>query len=113
MDTKSLLDKITQTALDIKALDLVVFDMDGKSAITDYLVICHGTSTAHTQGIADNIGLALKKEGGILPLGIEGREEGRWILIDYNAVIVHIFLEDVREQYSLEEIFSTFPKKEC
>lgn len=112
METQQLLNLITETALDIKALELSVFDMEGKSAISDYLVICHGTSTAHTQGIADNIALTLKKKGE-MPLGIEGLNEGRWILIDYNTVIIHIFLEEVREQYNLEEIYQTFPKRDC
>lgn len=111
METQSLLTSITETAEDIKALDLVVIDMEGKSAITDYLIICHGTSTAHSQGIADNIHLTLKKKG-IHPLGIEGQEEGKWILIDYNTVIIHIFLEDIREQYNLEEIYNTYPKRD-
>lgn len=111
METKALLDTIVASAEDIKALDIVVFDMEGKSAISDYLVICHGTSRAHTQGIADRISLTLKKEG-VLPLGTEGRDEGRWILVDYNMVILHIFIEDVREQYNIEEIYQTFPKRE-
>ncbi|NQU66104.1 MAG: ribosome silencing factor, partial [SAR324 cluster bacterium] len=89
----------------------VIFDMEGKSSISDFVFICHGTSTAHTRGIADKISLTVKKEGE-LPLGIEGLEEGQWILIDYNSVIVHIFLKDVREQYTLEEIYSTYLKKE-
>ena len=111
MDTQTLLDFITQTADDLKALDPVLYDMEGKWSLSDFVFICHGTSTAHTRGIADKIGLILKKESE-LPLGIEGLEEGRWILIDYNTVIVHIFLKDVREQYSLEEIYATSPNKE-
>jgi len=111
MDTQTLLDLITSTAEDLKALDPVLFDMEGKSSVSDFVFICHGTSTAHTRGIADKMGLTLKKAGE-LPLGIEGLEEGQWILIDYNTVIVHIFLKDVREQYSLEEIYNASPKKE-
>lgn len=111
MENKKLLDTIVSAAEDIKARDIVVFDMEGKSAISDYLVICHGTSRAHVQGIADKISITLKKEK-ILPLGIEGQEEGRWILVDYNSVIVHIFQEAVREQYNIEEIYQTFPKRD-
>ena len=106
-----MLDTITRTTQDIKALNIVTFDMEGKSSISDFVFICHGTSTAHTRGIADKINLTLKKEGE-LPMGIEGYEEGQWILIDYNSVIVHIFLKDVRDRYSLEEIYNTYPKKE-
>jgi ribosome-associated protein len=111
MDTQTLLDLITSTAEDLKALDPAQFDMEGKSSVSDFVFICHGTSTAHTRGIADKIGLTLKKAGE-LSMGIEGLEGGQWILIDYNTVIVHIFLKDVREQYSLEEIYNTSLKKE-
>ena len=111
MNTQILLDLISSTAEDLKAIDPVIFDLEGKSSVSDFIFICHGTSTAHTRGISDKISLTLKKENK-LPLGIEGYEEGQWILIDYNTVIVHIFLKHVREQYSLEEIYNTSPKKE-
>lgn len=111
METPQLLATITDSAKDIKALDLVVIDMEEKSAVTDFLVICHGTSTAHTRGIADRVAMTLKQKG-IRPLGIEGQEQGQWILIDYNTVILHIFLEDIREHYSIEEIYQTCPRRE-
>lgn len=104
METTDLLLTIKDAALDIKALDLVTFDLEGKSSLTEFIVICHGTSTAHTKGIADNIGYSLKKKKQ-LPLGVEGAENGEWILMDYNAVIVHIFLEESRERYQIEELF--------
>jgi len=112
METNQLLDIIVGTAQDSKALDLVIFDMEGRSAVCDYLVICHGTSRAHTQGIADPIMITLKNQS-VQPLGVEGMEEGRWILIDYNTVIVHIFLEEVRQLYQIEEIYQTFPKRDA
>ncbi|MCP4753445.1 MAG: ribosome silencing factor [Proteobacteria bacterium] len=108
MDTQSILDTTIQAALDIKALGLVEINMEGKSPLTDFLVICHGTSTAHTQGIADKIASNLKKRK-VLPLGTEGDEQGEWILLDYNSVVVHIFLEEVRELYRLEELHQEFP----
>ena len=105
MDTDKLLAKIKDIISDIKGLDIIDLDLQGRSSISEFLVVCSGTSTAHTQGISDNIHLQLKKEGGILPLGIEGYNEGRWILMDYNAVIVHIFIESIREDYSIEKLY--------
>lgn len=110
METPYLLTKITQSASDLKAIDLVQFDMDGRSSLTDYVVICHGTSSAHVQGIADRITLNLKKEG-VLPLGVEGYEEGNWILIDFNIAIIHILLEETRELYKFEELYQDYPSR--
>lgn len=107
METKRLLNEIIRSASDLKALEIVDIDVEGRSSLTEFIVICHGTSTAHARGIADRIDQNLKKSK-VLPLRTEGYEVGEWILIDYNAVIVHVFLEGVRERYSLEEIFE-FP----
>lgn len=107
MDIPFTLSKISQSASDLKALDLVQIDMEGKSSLADYVLVCHGTSTAHTKGIADKISLNLKQEG-ILPIGVEGYESGEWILMDFNTVIIHIFLEETREIFNLEEIYQDF-----
>ena len=110
METTDLLSTITEAAEDIKALDMVTFDLEGKSSLTDFVVICHGTSTAHTKGIADKIVYTLKRKE-LLPLGIEGVENGEWILMDYNSVIVHIFLHEMRERYQIEDLFQDFNEK--
>ncbi len=107
MDIPFTLSKISQSASDLKAVDLVQIDMDGKSSLADFILICHGTSSAHTKGIADKISLNLKKEG-ILPIGVEGYDSGEWILMDFNTVIIHIFLEETREAFNLEEIYRDF-----
>lgn len=109
METKELLENIQKIASDIKALEPVVIDLEGKSSIAEFLFICHGTSTAHIQGIAENIELGLKKDD-LYPLGVEGRSEATWILMDYNSVLVHIFLEETRSDYSLEDLYKDSPK---
>lgn len=105
MDTDKLLSKIKDIISSIKGLDIVDIDLQGRSSVSEYLVVCSGTSTAHAQGISDNVYLQLKQEGGILPIGIEGYNEGRWILMDYNAVIVHIFIENIRGDYEIEKLY--------
>lgn len=105
MDTEQLLSKIKDIIADIKGLDIVDIDLTGRSSISEHLVVCHGTSTAHTQGISDNLYLKLKGEDEVFPLGVEGYNEGRWILMDYNAVIVHIFVEGIRDDYNIEKLY--------
>jgi len=105
MDTKRLLNEIIHSASDVKALDLVEMDVEGKSSVADFIVICHGTSTAHVKGISTKIEMNLKKHK-LLPLGVEGYDTGEWILMDYNSVIVHIFLEEIRGNYQLEELYN-------
>jgi ribosome-associated protein len=93
-----------QAAIEKKAVDPVLLEMKGISSITDYFLICSGKSDRQVQAIAQAIEKLLKKRG-IQPLGQEGTSEGKWILMDYADVIVHIFLEPVRKFYDLEGLW--------
>ncbi len=97
-----------QLALDNKALEPVIIELIGTTALADYFLVCSGTSERHTQAMADHIEISLKKKG-ILPRGIEGRTGGRWILMDYGDVIIHIFQESERAFYELEVLWSDCP----
>ena len=95
-----------QSALvDGRAADPVLLDMRAVTLITDYFLICHGTSNVHIRGLADAVTEALK-EADLRPYGTEGYEEGSWVLIDYGDLIVHIFAEEEREFYDLERLWS-------
>ncbi len=95
-----------QAALaDARALDPVVLDMRPLTLITDYFLICHGTSNVHIRGLADAVLDALK-QADVGPYGVEGYEDARWILVDYGDVIVHIFAEEERDFYDLERLWS-------
>ena len=99
-----------QTALsDKRAVDPVVLDMREITLITDYFIICHGTSNVHIRALGDAVVEALK-EYGVRPYGVEGRDEGRWVLLDYGDVIVHIFAEEEREFYALERLWGDAPQ---
>ncbi len=98
-----------QLALENKALDPVIIELIGTTSLADYFLVCSGTSERHTQAMADHIEISLKKSG-ILPRGIEGRTRGRWILMDYGDVIVHIFQESERAFYELEALWSDCPR---
>ena len=105
--TKSLL--CLKAALEKKALNPVLLELKGKTSFTDYFLLCSGKSDRQVQAIAQGIEEALKKKG-VRPLGQEGMTEGRWILMDFADVIVHIFLEHVRNFYDLEGLWIDAPR---
>ncbi len=89
---------------DKKALDVVIMDLSGLTDIADNFLIAGGTSERHVRTIADGIREGMKQEG-VRPLAMEGYDEGRWVILDYQSVIVHIFLEPLRELYDLESLW--------
>ena len=100
---------ISQIVADRKAIDVVVLDMANASSITDYFLICSGGSERQVQAIADAIDEQLKKAG-MTALGVEGYRDGRWILMDFGDVIVHIFSQELRDFYDLERLWANAPK---
>ncbi|HEX5830683.1 MAG TPA: ribosome silencing factor [Gemmatimonadaceae bacterium] len=91
--------------LDAKARDLVLLDVHGVSDMTDCFVIASGTSDAHVRGIADQVIEALRKEGHRVH-HVEGLPQGRWVLLDFVDVVVHLFHPALREYYQLERLWS-------
>ncbi len=89
-----------------KAEDIVGLDLRGLSSFTDFFVICSGTSEPHLKAIAGEIQDRLKKDHGVRPLAVDGYPLSQWIVIDYQDVIVHIFHEQKRAFYSLEDLWS-------
>ncbi|MGB9629385.1 MAG: ribosome silencing factor [Thermodesulfobacteriota bacterium] len=105
--TKSLF--CLKAALEKKALDPVLLELKGVASFTDYFLICSGKSDRQVQAIAQAIEEALKRKG-VHPLGLEGTLGGKWILMDYEDVVIHIFLEPVRRFYDLEGLWIDAPK---
>ncbi len=97
--------------MDRKAVDLVILEVKNLSSFTDYFVICSGNSDRQVQAIASHVEEKLGQQK-IHPLGVEGKREGRWILLDYGDVVVHIFYQPVREFYDLERLWSEAPRLE-
>ncbi len=93
-----------KVALDAKAEDLVVLDVRGISSFTDYFVIMNGRSTRHVQGLAEAIEGEMRSKR-IATSHAEGLEEGMWVLLDFNDVVVHIFYYDQRKFYDLESLW--------
>jgi ribosome-associated protein len=105
--SKSLL--CLRAAIEKKALDPVLLELKGMASFTDYFLLCSGKSDRQVKAIAQGIEEALKKNG-IQPLGQEGATEGKWILMDYEDVVVHIFTEPVRRFYDLEGLWIDVPR---
>ncbi len=91
----------------IVCLDLSQFNI----AICDYFVICHGTSRTHVGAIAESIEEYVKKHTGSFPSRREGLANSEWVLLDYLDVVVHIFQEEVRGHYQLEDLWADAPSK--
>ena len=100
---------MVNAALEKKATELVLLEMKGIAAFTDYFLICSGKSDRQVQAIAQSIADVLGKEG-FKPLGLEGTREGRWVLLDYGDVVAHVFLDPVRRFYDLEGLWMDAPR---
>jgi ribosome-associated protein len=94
----------------IKAEDLLILDLRGLSSITDYFVICNGTSTPHLRAIRRDISDKVLETLGEKPRSIDGDAESQWLVIDYVNVIVHIFHQDKRTLYGLETLWKDAPR---
>jgi ribosome-associated protein len=102
--------KCAELAFDKKAFDIRALDIEKVSSIADYLVIISGNSDKQNQAIADSIRTGLKKYGKVQD--IEGESEGKWIVIDYGDVIVHVFSDQLRHYYKLDELWHMAPELE-
>ncbi len=99
-----------EAALNLKAERLLVLDLDAISDFTACFLICSGTNERQVQAIADTVVKKLRGQG-LRPLHAEGLRHGRWILLDYGGeMVIHIFLEETRDFYGLERLWSDAPE---
>ena len=106
----SLTDLAIEGLRDKKGLDIVRMDLKKSSgAITDYFVICTGTSDRHVKALADSVQDTIREQIRQKPLNVEGTQLGEWVLIDYVDIVIHIFLQDKREFFSLEDLWGDAP----
>jgi ribosome-associated protein len=108
---KGLLPLISAAAFDRKADDVAVLNLKHEAGIADYFVICQGDNPPHNRAIRDSIVDALGGHG-VLPWHTEGEQDGRWILIDFSDVVVHIMTPQVRGYYALEELWPSAPLRD-
>jgi len=98
-------------ALEKQAKNLIILNVKKMSSLADYFVICSGGSDRQVQAITASIEERLKKAGK-RPIGMEGERAGKWVLMDYGDVILHIFHEPVRQFYDIERLWTDVPRME-
>ncbi len=98
------LKKSVAALLDHKAEKVVVLNLQGLTAMSDYFVVATATNERQAQALSDSVEMAMKGEGR-RPLSIEGYQSARWILLDYGDVIFHVFHEEARRFYGLERLW--------
>jgi ribosome-associated protein len=92
-----------------KGMEPVLLEVTKFCSFADFFILCSGGSHRHVTALAQHVEEALA-QAGVKPLGVEGLEEGQWVLMDYNTLVVHIFLQPQREFYNLEDLWSEVPK---
>ncbi|MEE8264289.1 MAG: ribosome silencing factor [Gammaproteobacteria bacterium] len=88
-----------------KAVDIRAIDVNGMTTITDFMIIASGRSDRQVKALADKV-IEAAKEHGITPLGVEGQQEGDWVLVDLGDAVVHVMRPVVREFYQLEKLWT-------
>jgi ribosome-associated protein len=102
---------LVEAVADRKGEDVVALDVRQVTSFADTFVLATGSSDRNVRAIADAVVEAAQALGE-KPLGVEGYEEGRWVLVDLGDAIVHVFLPDVREHYALERLYADAPPVE-
>jgi ribosome-associated protein len=90
---------------DKKAEDITLLDISELTLLTDYFIICTGTSERQLQALASSVREELKKAQRVIPLSVEGQVSSGWVLMDYGSVVVHLFAPEIRAFYDLEDLW--------
>lgn len=104
-DSCALRDLVLEVLDDAKAQDVEVFDLRERNTFADFMVVASGTSSRQNKAMADRLGMKIKTLGLPAPLGVEGQQEGEWVLVDLNDVVVHLMLPQTRAFYNLEKLW--------
>ncbi len=103
-ESEQLAQSVVAALEDAKARDIRLIDVRHLTSMTDYMVIASGTSDRHVKSVAGSVVDAMKKAGH-RPLGVEGENDGEWVLVDLQDALVHVMLPRVREFYNLEKLW--------
>lgn len=107
--SEALVDLALAAADDLKARDMVALDLRGLNDATDWFVIASGTSDAHVRGIAQSVQDRLT-DAGFKAHHVEGLTQGRWVLLDFVDIVVHLFHPEARAFYQLERLWNDAPR---
>lgn len=110
MNTTQLLDLVIDAVEDLKGSNIQTLDVKGVSSVTDFMVVADANSTRQVSAIARHV-VEKAKSAGQYPLGVEGENDGEWVLVDLGDVIVHIMQPGIRDFYQLEKLWSDMRTK--
>ena len=105
-DSKLLIEAITEGLLEKKAKDIKILDVRSLTTLTDYFVVCHGTSDTQIRALANSVIEKVKEDLEESVWKKEGLDARRWIILDYVNVVVHIFSEEKRQYYGIERMWN-------
>jgi ribosome-associated protein len=109
MDSRKFAEACAQRCLEKKGESVTVLDLTDRSSVADFFVICSGSSDRQVSSIADFVAEEGRRMGTKV-LAAEGVRDGRWALVDFGAVIVHVFQDQLRDFYSLESLWGDAPR---
>ncbi|MGK7295162.1 MAG: ribosome silencing factor [Candidatus Wenzhouxiangella sp. M2_3B_020] len=104
-DPVALRDLVVEVLEDAKAQDISAFDLRERNTFADFMVVASGTSSRQNKAMADRLSMRIKSEGLSAPLGVEGQQDGEWVLVDLTDVVVHLMLPQTRAFYNLEKLW--------
>jgi len=110
VESEALARRLGELADSKGATEIVVLDMRGLVAYTDFLTICTARNERQARAIVDEVKLRLKQEQGLLPGGVEGEGAAGWIVLDYLDAVLHVFTTEERERYQLEDLWREAPR---
>lgn len=96
---------IAEAVLEENALDLVILNVADLTTLADYFIICNGRSSVQIKSIAENVEKVMQEKERLLPLRREGLGQGKWVVLDYGSIIVHVFRQEERDYYKLDKLW--------
>lgn len=112
IQSESLARRLAELADSKKAEDIVVLDMRGLVAYTDFLAICTARNERQARAIVDEVRVQVKRESALLPGGVDGGGEAGWTILDYLDCVLHVFTAEARDRYQLEDLWHEAPRLE-
>ncbi|MEM6809190.1 MAG: ribosome silencing factor [Pseudomonadota bacterium] len=109
LDSDALAETVVAALEDAKAQDIRLIDVRHLTSMTDYMVVASGTSDRHVKSVASSV-VSMLKAAGRRPLGVEGENDGEWVLVDLQDALVHVMLPRVRDFYNLEKLWDLPPE---
>jgi len=111
MTASKLQERVLHALEEMKARDIKELDVSKLTSVTELMIIASGTSNRHVKSLADKV-VEAAKAGGDKPLGVEGGDEGEWVLVDLDELVVHLMLPRVRDFYNLEKLWASTPGRD-